>query len=88
MNGAGMGLAARRLGRTRFPAMTIVTVVAPGRSSKKPRGVMGERFDAIVIGMGPGGEVAAARLLEAGRRVAVIEAELIGGECAYWACMP
>lgn len=49
---------------------------------------MAEQFDAIVIGMGPGGEVAASRLLAAGRNVAVIERELIGGECAYWACMP
>jgi pyruvate/2-oxoglutarate dehydrogenase complex dihydrolipoamide dehydrogenase (E3) component len=47
-----------------------------------------ERFDVIVIGMGPGGEAAASRLLDAGRRVAVIERELIGGECAYWACIP
>ncbi len=49
---------------------------------------MSERFDAIVVGLGPGGEVAAGRLLEAGKRVAVIERELIGGECAYWACIP
>ena len=47
-----------------------------------------ERFDAIVLGMGPGGEVAATRLLQAGKRVAVVEEELIGGECAYWACIP
>jgi pyruvate/2-oxoglutarate dehydrogenase complex dihydrolipoamide dehydrogenase (E3) component len=45
-------------------------------------------FDVVVLGMGPGGEVAAARLLESGRRVAVVERELIGGECAYWACVP
>jgi dihydrolipoamide dehydrogenase len=38
--------------------------------------------------MGPGGEVAAARLLAAGKRVAVVERDLIGGECAYWACIP
>jgi choline dehydrogenase-like flavoprotein len=49
---------------------------------------MTEQFDAIVIGMGPGGEVAASRLLAAGKRVAVIERELIGGECGYWACIP
>ena len=49
---------------------------------------MREHFDAIVIGMGPGGEVAASRLLAADRRVAVIEQELIGGEGAYWACIP
>jgi pyruvate/2-oxoglutarate dehydrogenase complex dihydrolipoamide dehydrogenase (E3) component len=45
-------------------------------------------FDAIVIGMGPGGEVAASNLLRTGKRVAVIERELIGGECGYWACIP
>lgn len=44
--------------------------------------------DVIVLGMGPGGEAAAWRLLAAGKRVAVVERELIGGECAYWACMP
>ena len=46
-----------------------------------------DSFDVIIMGMGVGGE-AAGRLLAAGRRVAVIERELIGGECAYWACMP
>ncbi|MFC4334740.1 dihydrolipoyl dehydrogenase family protein [Salininema proteolyticum] len=49
---------------------------------------MAEQFDAIVIGMGPGGEVAASRLIDAGKRVAVVERELIGGECGYWACIP
>jgi pyruvate/2-oxoglutarate dehydrogenase complex dihydrolipoamide dehydrogenase (E3) component len=49
---------------------------------------MSERFDAIVIGMGPGGEAVANRLIAAGKRVAIVEKELIGGECAYWACMP
>ncbi|MDQ6754860.1 MAG: NAD(P)/FAD-dependent oxidoreductase [Actinomycetota bacterium] len=49
---------------------------------------MSEHFDAVVLGMGPGGEVAAGRLLKAGRKVALIERELIGGECAYWACIP
>lgn len=49
---------------------------------------MPEHFDAIVIGMGPGGEVAADQLLRAGKRVAVVERELIGGECGYWACIP
>jgi len=47
-----------------------------------------DQFDVIVIGMGPGGEAAAGRLLDAGRRVAVVERELIDGECAYWACIP
>jgi pyruvate/2-oxoglutarate dehydrogenase complex dihydrolipoamide dehydrogenase (E3) component len=45
-------------------------------------------FDAIVIGAGPGGEVPASRLHNGGMRVALVERELIGGECAYWACIP
>jgi len=49
---------------------------------------MADSFDAIVIGMGPGGEVVATRLLDAGKRIAVVERELIGGECGYWACVP
>ncbi|HZR40887.1 MAG TPA: NAD(P)/FAD-dependent oxidoreductase [Ktedonobacteraceae bacterium] len=49
---------------------------------------MSERFDAIVIGTGPGGESAIERLQRGGMRLAVIERELIGGECAYWACIP
>ncbi len=38
--------------------------------------------------MGPGGEVAASQLLTSGKRVAITERELIGGGCAYWACIP
>ncbi|GAA3573921.1 NAD(P)/FAD-dependent oxidoreductase [Amycolatopsis ultiminotia] len=49
---------------------------------------MSTDFDVIVIGAGPGGETATARLHAGGRRVALIEQELIGGECAYWACIP
>jgi pyruvate/2-oxoglutarate dehydrogenase complex dihydrolipoamide dehydrogenase (E3) component len=49
---------------------------------------MHDTFDAIVLGMGPGGEVAASELLKANKRVALVEQELIGGECAYWACIP
>ena len=49
---------------------------------------MQEIFDAAIIGLGPGGEVAADRLLSAGKKVVMFESELIGGECAYWACIP
>lgn len=49
---------------------------------------MEEHFDVAVLGMGPGGEVAASQLLKARKKVAVIERELIGGSCAYWACVP
>src|SRR5581483_347468 len=44
--------------------------------------------DAIVIGAGPGGEVCAGRLASEGLDVVLVERELVGGECAYWACMP
>jgi dihydrolipoamide dehydrogenase len=47
-----------------------------------------KRYDAIVIGAGPAGEVALSRLAGNGLRVALIERELVGGECAYWACIP
>jgi pyruvate/2-oxoglutarate dehydrogenase complex dihydrolipoamide dehydrogenase (E3) component len=47
-----------------------------------------ENFDAVILGMGPGGEVVAGRLLAAGKKVALVERELLGGECAYWACIP
>src|SRR5579875_977275 len=49
---------------------------------------MAERYDAVVIGSGPAGEVAVSRLADQGLRVALCERELIGGECAYWACIP
>lgn len=49
---------------------------------------MSERFDAIVIGAGPAGEVAASRLLKQGLSTALVERELVGGECGYWACIP
>src|ERR1700716_1927576 len=46
------------------------------------------RFEAIVLGAGPAGEIVATRLGERGMRTALVEAELVGGECAYWACIP
>jgi pyruvate/2-oxoglutarate dehydrogenase complex dihydrolipoamide dehydrogenase (E3) component len=45
-------------------------------------------FEAIVLGAGPAGEVGAGRLADAGWKVAIVERELIGGECSYYACMP
>ena len=50
---------------------------------------MSERtFDVIVIGTGTAGREAAGRLAQAGLSVAIVERELVGGECAFYACMP
>ena len=52
------------------------------------RAMDAETVDAVVIGLGPGGEDVAGRLAEAGLSVVGIEAELVGGECPYWGCIP
>ncbi|WP_329168764.1 NAD(P)/FAD-dependent oxidoreductase [Streptomyces sp. NBC_01267] len=45
-------------------------------------------YDVVVLGAGPVGENVADRARAAGLSVAVVESELVGGECSYWACMP
>lgn len=47
-----------------------------------------EQADVVVVGLGPGGEYVAGTLAAAGLDVVGVEAELVGGECPYWGCVP
>ncbi|PRB06918.1 NAD(P)/FAD-dependent oxidoreductase [Microbacterium sp. MYb64] len=49
---------------------------------------MTDEYDLIVLGGGPVGENVADRAVQAGLSVVIVESELVGGECSYWACMP
>jgi pyruvate/2-oxoglutarate dehydrogenase complex dihydrolipoamide dehydrogenase (E3) component len=49
---------------------------------------MALHVDAVVIGLGPGGEEVAGRLADAGLDVVGVDDRLVGGECPYWGCIP
>ncbi|MFB7587127.1 dihydrolipoyl dehydrogenase family protein [Streptomyces sp. NPDC056169] len=52
------------------------------------RAVEESTYDVVVLGAGPVGENVVDRVRAAGLSAAIVESELIGGECSYWACMP
>ncbi|NJP69040.1 dihydrolipoyl dehydrogenase family protein [Streptomyces spiramenti] len=61
-----------------------------GGGGKTARGAAetADVHDVVVVGAGPVGEVLAGRVSQAGLSVVIVENELVGGECSYWACMP
>ena len=64
------------------------TQVAPHPTDHPPSALPGTEYDVVVLGAGPTGENVADYAVRGGLTAVVVEPELVGGECSYWACMP
>lgn len=60
----------------------------PTSPSQGPDLPAAAEYDVVVIGAGPTGENVADRVVKAGLSAVIVEGELVGGECSYFACVP
>src|SRR5262245_23684491 len=58
------------------------------RSSGEQERALSQEFDVVCLGGGVAGEAIAEGLRDSGLTLAVVERELVGGECPYWGCVP
>ncbi len=70
------------------PTAAATLDLAPHPTDHAPHELDGTDYDVIVLGAGPAGENVADYVQRGGLSAVVVEAELVGGECSYWACMP
>ncbi|MGW0706351.1 dihydrolipoyl dehydrogenase family protein [Streptomyces sp. NPDC002643] len=68
--------------------MTDTEVAENAGTAENAEAAAVREYDVVVLGAGPVGENVADRTRAAGLATAVVESELVGGECSYWACMP
>ena len=87
----GVNASARSGRRARVavpPTSGASMATAPRPADHPPGALSATTFDVVVLGAGPTGENVADYAVRGGLSVVVVEAELVGGECSYWACMP
>ncbi|MGC5629125.1 dihydrolipoyl dehydrogenase family protein [Georgenia sp. Z1344] len=65
-----------------------MSVSDPSEQHPSPPDDDADTWDVVVVGAGPVGENVADYAVQGGLSAVVVEAELVGGECSYWACMP